>query len=296
MLTEHQLSTHQVWCELQQPTSGEMDQVMATYEVPSRFKRYIKDRHEQPRFAYDEVQHFALLVLRQYHHVEARLQTMPDFMAFNDHVIITVAEQSVPAATDSFIPTSIEMVLTQRLGAIVEPYFEANMYVNQRLEVLESIKKRPSHTQLDVLAQLKKDLVYLMVGTSGNLAAVQELQSSASRQNIPFLVTTPQEHQRLLELEVEYEQCAKMFTLSRELTQQLDDMYTSTMNNDLNVTMKFLTVWSLILAIPPIVSGFYGMNVTLPFAGHRLAWFYTIVFTLVAIVAMVIYFDRHHKL
>ena len=33
------------------------------------------------------------------------------------------------------------------------------------------------------------------------------------------------------------------------------------MNNNLNDTMKFLTVWSLVLTIPTILTGFYGMNV-----------------------------------
>ena len=42
------------------------------------------------------------------------------------------------------------------------------------------------------------------------------------------------------------------------------DAYTSIINNNLNIIMKFLASMAIILSIPNIIYGMYGMNIPLP--------------------------------
>ena len=71
------------------------------------------------------------------------------------------------------------------------------------------------------------------------------------------------------------------------MVERLSNTYNNILNNSLNDTMRFLTVWSLILAVPPIISGFYGMNMHLPLAVGTWAWVGTLVMTAVLIFAVV---------
>ena len=45
------------------------------------------------------------------------------------------------------------------------------------------------------------------------------------------------------------------------------DAFASIISNNLNIVMKVLSVITIVMAIPNIVFGFYGMNVGLPFVG-----------------------------
>ena len=43
------------------------------------------------------------------------------------------------------------------------------------------------------------------------------------------------------------------------------DAYASIISNNLNGVMKFLTAITIVLAVPTMISSFWGMNVGLPF-------------------------------
>ncbi len=50
-----------------------------------------------------------------------------------------------------------------------------------------------------------------------------------------------------------------MTLLAFQILEQLSGTYNNLLNNNLNDTMKFLTVWSLLLTVPSIVTSFFGM-------------------------------------
>ena len=75
-----------------------------------------------------------------------------------------------------------------------------------------------------------------------------------------------------------------MAQMTSDVTGRVSDAYSKVLDSNLNQTMKFLTVYSIILSIPPIVSGFYGENVKfLPFADNDFAWQITIIITLIMV-------------
>ena len=47
------------------------------------------------------------------------------------------------------------------------------------------------------------------------------------------------------------------------------DAYASIISNNLNGVMKFLTSITIVLAIPTMISSFWGMNVGLPFQDNK---------------------------
>lgn len=85
-----------------------------------------------------------------------------------------------------------------------------------------------------------------------------------------------------------------MAQMASTLSQRVSSASSKVLDSRLNETMRFLTVYSIVLAIPPIVSGFYGENVKLPGADLDWAWQLTIMITLIMIVLSIWFiFNKH---
>ena len=98
------------------------------------------------------------------------------------------------------------------------------------------------------------------------------------------LIKLYEEDQDLLEdVLIEIHQAIEMCNIYSNILSGTMDAFASVISNNLNIVMKVLTVITIVMAIPNIIFGFYGMNVNgLP--GVQWWWFPT----LVAIVAMAI--------
>ena len=55
---------------------------------------------------------------------------------------------------------------------------------------------------------------------------------------------------------------------------QLSGSYNNILNNNLNDNLTTLTIISVLLAVLAVITGFFGMNVPLPFMENRNAWIY----------------------
>ncbi|MCF0125492.1 MAG: magnesium transporter CorA family protein, partial [Clostridia bacterium] len=64
---------------------------------------------------------------------------------------------------------------------------------------------------------------------------------------------------------VENRQAIEMAQIYSNILNGTMEAYASIISNNLNGVMKFLTSITIILAIPTMVSSFWGMNVGLPF-------------------------------
>lgn len=66
------------------------------------------------------------------------------------------------------------------------------------------------------------------------------------------------------------------------------EAYSAILTNDLNRVMKILTVTTIMLTVPTIISSVFGMNVPLPFAGDPRAFLYVIGLILVSSIVLYI--------
>ena len=88
----------------------------------------------------------------------------------------------------------------------------------------------------------------------------------------PYHRLSDSAREQLDDAEIEANQLVEMTEMSSQIIGQLSDTYNNVLNNNLNDIMRFMTVWSLLLAIPTIVAGFFGMNVALPLENAPHAW------------------------
>ncbi len=68
--------------------------------------------------------------------------------------------------------------------------------------------------------------------------------------------------------------------------------YTTISNNTLNVRMKTLTLLTLLVALPNVFYGMYGMNVQLPFMEESWAYFAVVGFSIVVVILAYLFVRR----
>lgn len=151
---------------------------------------------------------------------------------------------------------------------------------------LANYRKNPTNKQIEALASLSNQLVHLTTATDNNVMAIKQLKLSGDADS-DELSLDKRERDLVADVEIETNQSQQITQDTADLVERLSNTYNNILNNSLNDTMRFLTVWSLILAVPPIISGFYGMNMHLPLAVGTWAWVGTLVMTAVLIFAVV---------
>ena len=65
---------------------------------------------------------------------------------------------------------------------------------------------------------------------------------------------------------------------------ELRNAYSTIANNTLNHRMKTLAVLTVLITLPNVIYGMYGMNVALPFAEQPWAYMAIVVFTILIIL------------
>ncbi|MHB8819626.1 MAG: CorA family divalent cation transporter, partial [Bellilinea sp.] len=65
-------------------------------------------------------------------------------------------------------------------------------------------------------------------------------------------------------------------------------------SNNLNVVMKFLASVTILVSLPAIVTGYYGMNVSLPFQDWNDAWLLILGVIVLMVGATIWLFFRRH--
>ena len=285
------------WVELVDADTSEVVESIDDYKLPNILKGYMLDAHEHSRFEYDNVKKYSVLIIRSLESgQDESVKTSPVVVAFTDKLIITKSSSRYRIKQES--RCNKFDVIFNILQKINKPYMNKLDKINESVERLQNNphKNHINNRSLNNIAILKSDLVYLKTATAANIMSISQLQKSSDNFDIPVSFNQRQD-QHIDDVAVEYNESKYMFDVLDEVVSQIEDTYSNIINNNLNEIMKVLTVWSLILAIPPIISGFYGMNVvTLPFANSVWSWFFTLVITVIIIYVMLCYLKKHHDL
>jgi magnesium transporter len=87
---------------------------------------------------------------------------------------------------------------------------------------------------------------------------------------------------------VDINQAQEMANIYSNILAGTMDTFASIISNNLNVVIQRLTLITIVLMVPTLVSSFYGMNIKLPFQDTPYA--FTFVVTLAVLLSMILVF------
>ena len=134
-------------------------------------------------------------------------------------------------------------------------------------ELEQHLRQSMQNSELFNLLDLQKSLTYFSTSLRGNYIILEKLLRLRSATQSQHIVKLYEEDEDLLEdVIIEYKQAVEMVEMYSHILNSMMEVFASIISNNLNLVMKFLASVTIILAIPTLISGLWGMNVEVPFA------------------------------
>ncbi|MFB8445695.1 magnesium transporter CorA family protein [Enterococcus hirae] len=265
------------------------------YGISDEMLTYSLDKNERARVEYDTLDDILLLVTNVPHQqkIENHYETSPVAFILKENGLFTFTTQNteyvirlIRSILDRDSEINVYSLLFRTLFLISDSFFPLIEEVNsERQRLNQKLREKTTNRNLLALSDLEVGLVYLVTGTKQNVVLLEQIKALAIYRKL-----TEKEKEQLDDALIEAKQAVEMTNLASQILDQLSGTYNNLLNNNLNDTMKFLTVWSLILTVPTIVTGFFGMNLQLPFThsvfGWRIALFISLILSVWMLIAL----------
>ena len=125
-----------------------------------------------------------------------------------------------------------------------------------RTEIEERVGEDTEEDDLIALHELESTLVYFATSLRANGVVLERLT------RYKRLEQYPEDKELLGDVIVENKQAIEMTGIYRDIINGTRELMSTVIDNRLNNVMKSLTIITLIMAIPTVISGIYGMNVS----------------------------------
>lgn len=131
----------------------------------------------------------------------------------------------------------------------------------------------------EIKQSTKNELMYAMINIQKSLVSFQ----MATKENGPIIDTmytadkvfiSEGRRDLIRDLQIENKQARIMVEKFSIMLDNLSDLYSNIISNNMNDVMKVLTSITIVLTVPTIIGGLWGMNMHLPFENKAYAFYY----------------------
>lgn len=234
-------------------------------------------------------------------HKREAYTTIPLGIILVDGVIITVCGEETPVL-EAFEKRRVRDFSTKKKMRFVYQilYRSTSIYQNylrvidkRRREIEEHISDDDTEdTDLIDLHELESNLVYFATSLRANGVVLDRLT------RYERLKQFPEDREILEDVIVENKQAIEMTAIYRDIINGTRELLSTIIDNRLNNVMKYLTSITLVMAIPTVISGIYGMNVSgkwMPFSNVPYG-FYIVCGIMIVISAIVLLILKKRKM
>ncbi|MCC4367241.1 magnesium transporter CorA family protein [Limosilactobacillus reuteri] len=302
MLTTEQINDHSKWISIFEPLPHERLDLIEKYEVTQELLDYAIDPYEKARVEFDPDAGVTLLIFDVYvpTHAVTAPQTAPIGIMLTANNIITftnaktnfvngiIANQLQLLKKHGENDDKLNLVFPVLYRLSTDYFGPLRRADQQRQEIQQNLQRRTGRQAITQFMEIETGLVYILTSLKGNVSLLEEFKRRFGNH-----ITTKQ-YNDLDDVIVETQQGLEMAQMTSDVSARVSNAYSKVLDSDLNQTMKYLTIYSIVLSIPTIVSGFYGENVKLPLANGTYSWVFTIFITIVLMLACVIILINRH--
>ncbi len=291
------------WINLTNPSESEIRKVCEGVNIEEDFIRYALDIEEKARIDDDEDENTILFVidvpLIEKSEENDSYITMPlGMIVVRDDFFITVSLKR-NKIIEEFEKRKIKNFQTYKKTRFIFQilYLNSSYYlnylkrINKETEIAEYILKNSmKNKELLKLLSLEKGLVYFTTSLKSNELVMEKTLRGK-------IVKLYEEDEEILEDAItENRQAIEMAQIYTNILNGTLDAYASIISNNLNGVMKFLTSVTIILAVPTMISSFWGMNVELPFQNSKVGFIIMIAIAVVTTLLVTWWLNRKDML
>ena len=222
--------------------------------------------------------------------------TLPLAIIVTHEYIITVCLEETPVISEfnqntaktfrTFKRTRFLFQILYKSATFYLRYLRQISKLSEEIEdnVLENNMRHSMRNQEILnLLELQKGLTYFNASLRSNGAVLDKLMRLRSSTSMQTILKVYEEDEDLLEdVIIENKQAREMADMYSQILSRLSATVSSIISNNLNMVMRFLAAMTILLAIPTVISSFFGMNVDVPMADYPMA------FTTIGVLAAIL--------
>ncbi len=274
------------WINIIAPSDEELILISKKTGVPLSFLKAPLDDEEASRI---DTEDNCLLVIVDIPFTEMEdnsltYDTYPLAIIHTDKQIITVCLKNSRILTD-FINSKVKSFFTfkksrfilQILSKISNSYLVYLRQIDKKSLMIEKrLHKSMKNRELIQLHSLEKSLVYFSTSLKANEITLEKMLKLDIMQKY-------EEDQDVLEdVIIENKQAIEMTEIYSNILASTMDFFASVISNNLNIVMKVLASVTILMAIPTVIGGIFGMNfIRMPLINNEFGFEITMIITLI---------------
>lgn len=254
-----------IWINMTNPTMEESQEIAEQFDMDIADVRAALDEEESSRIELEDGYTLILVDIpaTEIRHESKNYTTIPLGILLTQECIITVCTEETPIL-QHFIERRVrEFSTKKKMRFVYQILFRTSaMYQStlriidkKRTEIEENVGESTEDMDLVELHELESTLVYFATSLRANSVVLERLS------RYKRLEQYPEDTELLDDVIIENQQAIEMTMIYRDIINGTRELLSSVINNRLNNVMKYLTSITLVMAIPTIISGIYGMNV-----------------------------------
>ncbi|GBG96971.1 magnesium transporter CorA family protein [Lactococcus termiticola] len=263
-LERNNIGTDGDFLYLLQPSKEEIGRLTERFGFPFDYLSGILDNYEKARIEGDDKGNQLLLMQYPMMSDTGEIKTYPcSIVNTSSGVVIFAlnADFELPGLKDvSFERERFAHQMTYHLLFDIEARYEKHLaeFRQRRQKIEKSIMKSTKNDQLLDMIAMQASLIYFEDAVSNNLSVLTRYAE--------YLRTHSQDGfaERIFDIQIAADQSHAETRIQLKLMENLRDLFSNIVSNNLNIVMKIMTSATFVLGIPAIIVGFYGMNVPLP--------------------------------
>ena len=291
MVLDKQLGNGCTWINLDIEKIKNLEDLSEIYGLDKETIEYALDRNERAHMHYNRENGTVTFIYnvldleKDKEYYEAIPMTFivenKRMITISNHKNAYVIDQML-AYLDSHEIISIYKFLFAGLEIISNAYYPVIEEMDKSKDVISALlRQTTTKKNLFALSDLETGMVYLTAAAKQNRLLLEHIQGHALYRKFNDV-----EREQFDDAMIEAHQLVSMTDLISQVLQQLSASYNNILNNNLNDSLTILTIISVLLAVLAVITGFFGMNVPLPFTEEPNAWIYILMTSLILWVAL----------
>lgn len=289
------------WVNISPPfTHEELEELAIRFDIPLDFLTDSLDIDERSRYEREEDVRLIVvntpIVNETSEDNSATYITVPIGIILTIEHILTITSFENPVL-QLFLDNKVKNFDPSDEAAFVLQIFEQNVFrflnclkkLNLKRNVIEKkLYNSSRNKELMQLLSIEKSLVYFVNSLSSN----ELLKMKMKRSDFLHIRNDEDKTDLFEDIIIDNSQALEMANVYTNILNGTMDAYGSIISNNLNITIRRLTLITIILMVPTLVASFYGMNVPLPYMNEPLTPYIIIILSVVLSLLLGWYFQR----
>ena len=291
MVLDKQLGNGCTWINLDIEKIKNLEDLSEIYGLDKETIEYALDRNERAHMDYDRENGTVTFIYNvlDLEKDKEYYEAIPMTFIVEQQRMITISNHKNAYVIDQMLSylnshesLSIYKFLFAGLEIISNAYYPVIEEMDKsKDEISALLRQTTTKKNLFALSDLETGMVYLTAAAKQNRLLLEHIQGHALYRRFNEV-----EREQFDDAMIEAHQLVSMTDLISQVLQQLSSSYNNILNNNLNDSLTILTIISVLLAVLAVITGFFGMNVPLPFTEEPNAWIYILMASLILWAAL----------